>query len=64
MRKTYHSFLSKCNKNTHKKDFKDNFIYKETVCFSLDIYYNNSLNTEVQKQNGPKKRNFKEKLST
>ena len=54
MRKTYHSFLSKCNKNTHKKDFKDNFIYKETVCFSLDIYYNNSLNTEVQKQNGPK----------
>ena len=30
---------------------------------SPDIHYNNSLNTEVQKQNEPKQRNCKQKLS-
>ena len=35
-----------------------------TLFASLDIHCNNILNTEVQKQNEPKQRNLKQKLST
>ena len=41
--------------------YNNNFKYKRLFAL-LDIHYNNSLNTKVQKQNETKIRNFERKL--